>query len=88
MQFLEATTLVSGCYSHLFYKCSSLTSVTCLATSGFGETDCLKNWMEGTGKDVAGSKVLSIASGTEGSWGSPGNNSKVPTGWTTVVYTP
>lgn len=83
---LNATTLVTGCYGDMFKNCYSLASVTCLATSGIGS--CTTNWMEGTGKNVVGSKVLSIASGTGDSWGSPGNNSKVPTGWTTVVYTP
>ena len=46
---LPAPVLVNSCYNSMFSSVtspSSLTYVTCLATSGFDMTDCTKDWLD------------------------------------------
>lgn len=71
---LSAATLTDHCYEEMFKGCSALNSVTCLATNGFEETDCLKNWMS----DVNSSGTFYAAAGA--SWGTGGSG--IPSYWT------
>jgi hypothetical protein len=43
---LNAPTLVNECYGHMFISCSSLNYIKCLATSGFGTSNCLAGWTD------------------------------------------
>ena len=70
---LPATGLPIYCYYEMFKDCSSLNSVTCLATD-ISATGCTTDWLDG----VASSGTLYKASGMA-DW-SVGTN--VPSGWT------
>ena len=71
---LEDATLTASCYEQMFDGCSSLSNVTCLATS-ISATDCITGWLNGT----AASGTLHCASTMTSSW-IPGTN--IPSGWT------
>ena len=42
---LEAATLVNECYGYMFTQCTSLCYIRCLATAGFGTSQCLTGWV-------------------------------------------
>ena len=73
---LSATTLVKQCYYEMFNGCSSLNAVTCLATEGFKEDECLFYWLSG----VAASGTFTKASSMTG-WTTE-SVSGIPSGWT------
>ena len=73
---LPASTLVQECYGNMFTGCSNLNYIKCMATTGFGTTNCLQTWVKG----VAATGTFVKDANT--SW-STGNNG-IPTGW--VVY--
>ena len=50
---LTATKLANGCYMQMFCYCSSLSSVTMLATDVSAEM-CLENWLYEAGTNVQG----------------------------------
>jgi hypothetical protein len=73
---LPATTLVSGCYNYMFYGCSNLRSVVCLATTNINTNTC-RNWLNG----VAATGTFTKAAGVTWTTGASG----IPTDWTIVV---
>ena len=78
---LNATTLVKECYGNMFNGCSNLNYIKCIANAGFGEANCLQNWVSG----VASSGTFVKDSGTaiqSGKW--TRGNSGIPTSWTVV----
>ena len=74
---LLATTLVRECYGYMFTQCTSLNYIKCLATSGFGTTQCLTGWVN---RVAAAGIFIKDANAT--SW--PSGNNGIPTGWTVV----
>ena len=78
---LPAETLVSRCYYRMFYQCSMLATVTCLATSGIGQSNSTSNWLNGAGTEVQGTKTVYTV-GTA-NWPEPNING-IPNGWTRV----
>lgn len=48
---LLAKTLVSGCYNMMFYNCSYLSYIKCLAKEGFNSNNCLNNWVYGVSEE-------------------------------------
>jgi len=77
---LPATSLVSGCYKTMFKNCSSLNTVTCLATS-ISAAECTQNWLYGVAS--TGTRTFTKAQGVTWSTGVSG----IPSGWTVQNYT-
>ncbi len=71
---LNATTLVAECYGHMFEGCGLLSSITCLATGGFGTSKCLEGWVKNVAGDGSFVKATNVSS-----WGTGDNG--IPTGW-------
>ena len=71
---LEAATLVKECYVHMFEGCGLLNRITCLATSGFGASSCLTDWVKNVAGDGAFAKAAGATSWTIGASG-------IPAGW-------
>ena len=70
---LPATTLTLSCYSHMFYGCTNLNYIKCLATDK-SAIECTNSWVT----NVASSGTFvknSAASWTTGDDG-------IPSGWT------
>jgi hypothetical protein len=63
----------------MFYGCSKLATVTCLATS-INATMCTDNWLKDAGTQAEGTKTFNAVSTAE--W--PSSNAGIPTGWTRV----
>ena len=59
----------------MFYGCTSLNSVTCLATD-ISATDCTKDWLSG----VASSGTFTKAAGVD--WSGKTGFDGIPSGWT------
>ena len=78
---LPAPTLVESCYYQMFNGCSSLNYVRCLATSGFNETDCTTNWLNG----VAATGKFYMANGAETAWTENSVNG-IPSGWNVMGH--
>lgn len=81
---LPAPTLVQTCYGWMFTKCPNLNYIKCLATSGFGTSNCLQSWVNGvaaTGTFVKDDNA-STAGGSVG-W-KVNNIAGIPTGWTVI----
>ena len=76
---LAAPALTNYCYSQMFYYCSKVDKITCLATSNINTNYSTNNWVRG----VKSSGTFTRASGV--GWSS-GNNGR-PSGWTLVNYT-
>lgn len=74
---LLATTLVRECYGYMFTGCTLLNAVKCLATAGFGTSQCLSGWMN----NVAGTGIFTKAASAT-SW--PSGNNGIPSGWTVI----
>ena len=77
---LPATKLVSYCYNLMFNNCSKLATVTCLATSGFKQTECTSYWLNNAGSAVQDAKTVYTVS--TANW--PSDVTVIPTGWTRV----
>jgi hypothetical protein len=77
---LPAATLVLDCYYHMFFECTKLASVTCLATNI--STTCLTGWLEDAGTDVTSPKLHILTTGApdDATWNLPSN----PTTWQIV----
>jgi hypothetical protein len=76
---LPATTLTTQCYQGLFYGCSSLKSITCLATN-ISARNCCNSWtygITGTGTFYKDASMTSWPRGTSG----------IPNNWTVVDNT-
>ena len=71
---LPATTLAKQCYKQMFYGCSTLNKVTCLATD-ISATDCTKNWLSGVASNGTFTKAATMAD-----W-APDDPSGIPVGW-------
>ncbi len=72
---LPAQTLVQNCYSQLFYACSSLNYIKCLATD-ISAADCLTNWVDGVASVGRFVKTANAAF--------PSGKSGIPTNW--LIY--
>ena len=71
---LTAATLVNECYGYMFTGCSHLDKITCLATSGFGASNCLKEWVKNVASAGEFAKASNVSSWTTGING-------IPSGW-------
>jgi hypothetical protein len=73
---LPATTLVAYCYQYMFYGCSSLNSIVCLATdiSGFS---CTEGWVGNVASSGTFTKASLMTDWTTGTNG-------IPSGWTVL----
>ena len=74
---LPAETLVERCYYQMFYQCSNLATVTCLATSGIGQSNSTNQWLQSAGTQVQGAKFIY----TVGTANWPTGNNGIPSGW-------
>lgn len=72
---LPATTLVEDCYSYMFYGCTNMNSVKCLATN-LSASNCTTSWLD----EVATIGTFTKAAGV--SWGT--GFSGIPDGWTVL----
>ena len=80
---LPAATLADYCYSSIFYDCSSLNSVTCLATD-LGQYT-INLWLSNT----SSTGTLYCPASMIDTWNSrKGQNSGIPEGWTVQEYVP
>ena len=77
---LPARTLLPDCYRQMFYYCSKVDKITCLATSNINTKNSTNNWVKG----VKSSGTFTRANASV-SWPS-GNNGR-PSSWTLVNYT-
>ena len=71
---LPATKLVENCYWSMFNGCTSLNSITMLATD-ISAWNCLEEWVSGvasTGTFTKATSMTSLPSGASG----------IPSGWT------
>jgi hypothetical protein len=68
---LPATNLTAACYENMFYNCSRLNYIKCLATTNI-DTD---NWVSG----VAGSGTF-VKNASINNW--PTGNNGIPANWT------
>lgn len=71
---LPATTLAQSCYVYMFYGCTSLNSITCLATD-ITANHCTLGWMDGVSATGTFTKNPNMSNWTTGVDG-------IPTGWT------
>ena len=74
---LPATTLYGYCYSQMFYSCSSLQEIKCMAmnTMEYGEIPCTDYWLDGvaaTGTFTKNANMTQWGTGADG----------IPEGWT------
>ena len=88
---LPATTLVSNCYFAMFRNCSTLNSVTCLATSGINQSNSTANWLygvapSGTFTKASGANVSTNNIGSDSTW--PRSNKGIPSNWDVVTDGP
>ena len=77
---LTATTLVDHCYYGMFDGCSKLATVTSLAESGINTNNSTTSWLNKTGTQAQGTKIVYTVSSAD--W--PKNNNGIPNGWTRV----
>ena len=70
---LPATTLAQGCYQAMFYNCTNLNYVKCLATD-ISATNCTNNWLVGVSSTGTFVKDANMAS-----WRTGGSG--IPNGW-------
>ena len=77
---LPAETLAESCYYRMFQFCTSLSSITMLATDISAE-DCLESWVSNVAKSGTFTKAAAMTS-------LPNNSSSgIPKNWTVVDYT-
>ena len=73
---LPARTLASSSYENMFYGCTSLNYVKCLATSIYiSTTICTKNWLSGVASTGTFVKYTYMSN-----W--PRNANGIPSNWT------
>ena len=77
---LPATTLETDCYSYMFYGCTKLKYIKCLATD-ISVTNCTSNWVNGVAATGTFVKSLNMSEWTTGING-------IPEGWTVLNYVP
>jgi hypothetical protein len=65
----------------MFYGCTNLSAVTCLATNN-SAYECTKDWLKDAGTQVTGTKTFTTPSTT--GWSTDING--IPNGWTRVRY--
>ena len=71
---LPAKFLYSGCYEYMFYNCTNLNYIKCLAIS-ISASNCTTNWVNGVASSGTFTKAASMSDWTTGSDG-------IPEGWT------
>ena len=72
---LPATTLVENCYKQMFYDCTKLNHIKCLATD-ISASNCLNNWVNGVSPTGTFVKKAGV------NW--PTGASGIPSGWTVI----
>ena len=77
---LPAEILDSGCYSYMFYGCTKLKYIKCLATD-ISATNCTYNWVTNVAATGTFVKSLNMNEWTTGING-------IPEGWTVLDYVP
>jgi hypothetical protein len=74
---LPATTLTTGCYQYMFYNCTNLNHIKCLATD-ISASQCTNHWvgyvLTSSGTFVKAASMTSWVTGFDG----------IPDGWTVV----
>ena len=70
---LTATTLAYSCYARMFYGCTSLSTITCLAID-ISASYCTENWVNGVADIGTFKKHSNMSSWTTGVNG-------IPSGW-------
>jgi len=65
--------LADNCYRSMFYGCTSLNSITCLATD-ISARECTDNWVNGVGVNGTFTKAEDM-----GDWQTGDND--IPNGW-------
>jgi hypothetical protein len=73
---LPATTLAQSCYRYIFYGCSNLNYIKCLATN-ISASSCTKNWVDGVASNGTFIKHPNMSNWTTGING-------IPSGWTVI----
>ena len=76
---LPATTLADSCYGDMFYGCTKLSYIKCLATD-ISATNCTSDWVSGVASSGTFVKATSMTS-----WGT--GTSGIPSGWTIETAT-
>ena len=71
---LPSNTLTASCYRQMFYQCSHLNYIKCLATN-ISASNCTQGWVNGVASSGTFVKSKSMNSWTTG-------NNGIPTGWT------
>ena len=71
---LPATTLANYCYASMFYNCSNLSYIKCLATTGINQNNSTTNWVSGV------ASTGTFVKNTNATW--PTGNNGIPAGWT------
>ena len=77
---LSAATIDDYCYADMFEGCSNLNSVTCLATSGIGQSNSTLYWLSSV--SLTGTFVRDCNT----TW--PSGDSGIPSGWTDNCSSP
>ena len=75
---LTCATLGSNAFNYMFYGCSSLSSLTCLATN-ISASGCTTNWLKNVSATGTFTKDPNMSSWPTGANG-------IPEGWTVVDY--
>ena len=70
---LSAATLAETCYNYMFFECTSLNNITCLATN-ISASNCTYNWVKSVAASGTFTKAASMSSWTSG-------NNGIPSGW-------
>jgi len=70
---LPAERLVQNCYAYMFYGCSSLSRVKCLATSGINQNGSTSSWLSGVSEVGVFTKAAGVTwptgvNGIPGDW--------------------
>ena len=73
---LPAQKLTDHCYCNMFYNCSSLKYIKCLATN-ISETRCTYQWVENVPATGTFVKAASMSG-----WQSKTGTDGIPSGWT------
>jgi len=73
--------LAKDCYDSMFYGCTSLNSITCLATD-ISAPLCILDWMNNAGSAVASTKTFYRNPDATSIWTVGGN---IPSTWTLEV---
>ena len=77
---LKPETLIRGCYDSMFYSCTTLNYIKCLALDGIGNTTYTSQWVAYGPSGNTGTFVRN----PQATWTIAYNNNAVPKGWTVV----